>query len=390
MVIGAVLMLIFQSISVSEALSAINIDVLIFLFGMFCIVGALEISGFLEYAALKLLKRSKNAEKLLLFTILFVTITSAFLVNDTIVLLATPLIISACRTIKIKPLPFLLAVAFSANVGSALTPIGNPQNVLIKIVSGINFLWFIGQMIIPVILSTLAQFYLLKAVFKREMKVLIEPEKLPAIVPEKAIRNNDLMKRALAVMTFTVIGFFISDYIAFKLSYFALLGGCVILLIGNNRISILKKVDWKILVFFCGMFVLMKGFAESGVIDDIVSWINPFMFSNNSFISTGFICLISLGLSQLVSNVPFVALMVPIFASTEATSAQWLSLAAGSTLAGNATLIGAAANIIVLEAAESRGETFSFIEFTMVGIIFSLISIALFVLIAPLTIFILG
>jgi len=384
MLIGAILMVLLRVMTIDQAASSINLQVVIFLFGMFCVVGALDSSGALQFAALSLLRMAKTPERLLLAVIILVTVLSAFLVNDAIVLVMAPVVINACRTVKIRPTPFLFGVAFSSNIGSALTPIGNPQNLLIKVVSGIGTGWFMLNMFVPVVLSTIVQYYLLEALFRKQLHALEEFDK-SSFVPQSAVRDAVLFKRSMIISSFVVGGFLLSDLLRVELATVAVLGGGMILFLHNRRIEIVHRIDWTVIVFFSGMFVVMEGFSKSGILDLLAPSLVLQIFSVNSLTSILWIHLASAVLSQLVSNVPLVALFIPIFAEANAQPYHWLALASGSTLGGNGTLLGAAANIIVLESAEERGETFSFAEFARAGTILTAATVLISGLLLSLT-----
>jgi len=384
MLLGAVLMVLLRVLTVNQATSAINLQVIVFLFGMFCLVVALDQSGALQFAALSLLRMAKTSERLLLAVILSVTVMSAFLVNDAVVLVMTPIVISACRTAKVRSTPYLLSVAFSSNIGSALTPIGNPQNVLIKVVSGIGTGWFILNMLVPVVFSTVVQYYLLKTFFSKQLHAFEEFD-TRSIIPKQAIRDQALLERSVAIVTLTVVGFLLSDILNLELALLAVLGGGIVLFIQNRRIEIVRRIDWTVIIFFAGMFVVMEGFSKSGVLELMTPSLIPQFLSTNALVSILWIHFASTILSQLVSNVPLVAMFIPLFRAASAQPRHWLALASGSTLGGNGTLLGAAANVIVLESAEERGESFSFLEFAKVGAVLTAVTVLVSALLVALT-----
>lgn len=376
MLIGAVALLSLGIIDLPGAVASLNTGVLLFLFGTFLIVGIMIQTGLLQYLALSFLRMAWTPSHLLILVIGFVSLASAFLVNDAVVLVTTPLVITACSVAKLKKTPYLLAVALSSNIGSALTPIGNPQNVLIKIESGINTLFFIERMAVPVLLGTAAEYLILKTLYRRDLSVQFDFD-LPE--PKEALTNPRGAIAAGAIVAATVVGFLTSDVTGIPIALVAIIGGTAALLVTSNRRQVIKDIDWGTLIFFASMFIVMGTVAASGLLDGVISAFGSTLFAQGppSVIS---IFGLSLVVSQITSNVPFVALMLPVFNSVGASGSQWLALAAGSTLAGNLTLLGAAANIIVLEAAEARGSTFSFTEFLRAGLPTSLVTCAIAVL----------
>jgi len=373
MLLGAVALLSLGAVSLGEALMAINSQVILFLIGSFLIVGVMAQTGLLQAVAVAVLRRARTPSRLLLFVIAFVSVASAFLVNDAVVLVVTPIVIASCTIAGLKKTPYIIAVALSSNIGSALTPIGNPQNVLIKIESGISTLGFMGKMAIPVVLAVAAEYVVLKAIYRKEMSrgTVLE-------IPE---RGPDLMGKAewrmlIAITVGVMIGFITSDLTGVPIAIVALVGGTMALLLSPDRRESLKRIDWGTMVFFASMFVVMHSVEASGLLGFIIDPFRSWLFVGGVG-SVAAIFGLSIALSQLTSNVPFVAMMLPIFRSAGASPDQWLSLAAGSTLGGNLTLLGAAANVIVLEAAECKGESFSFIEFMKGGVPVTIISSAI-------------
>ncbi|MEM4657601.1 MAG: SLC13 family permease, partial [Candidatus Methanosuratincola sp.] len=363
MLVGAVALLAVGTMGLEEAVAAVNSEVLLFLFGTFLIVEAMVQVGLLQYLAVRFLSVAGTPKRLLLAVIVFVALASAFFVNDAVVLVMTPIVIAACGIAGVRKIPYILAVALSSNIGSALTPIGNPQNVLIKIESGVDTLLFMERMAVPVALGCAAEFLVLSFAYRRDLNGAFG---LSLPDPEKMLSSKDDAARVGAVAAATVVAFLSADLIGWPIALVALVGGTATLLLSRDRRQALRGVDWGTLVFFASMFVVMAGVEKSGLLSGVIEFFRPTLFSQGPE-SVASIFGLSLVASQITSNVPFVAIMLPAFKAAGATPSQWISLAAGSTLAGNLTLLGAAANIIVLEAAENKGETFSFWEFLRVG-----------------------
>ncbi len=373
MLIGAMLFIGLGLMSLDDALAVINANVMLFLVGTFLVVEVMVQTGLLQYLAIKFIQAAKGPSRLLLLVIVFVGIASAFLVNDAVVLVMTPIVIAACSLVGARKMPYLIAVALSSNIGSALTPIGNPQNVLIKIESGIGTLGFMGKMAIPVALGLAIEYLILRAIYRRDLQGQFECS-LPDARENITNRSGALAVGGIAVAV--VLGFITSDLTGWPIALTAIVGGSAALLISGDRRRTVKGIDWGTIVFFASMFVVMGAVERSG----LVTWlIEPF---SSTLFAGGWESVISIfglsaAVSQVTSNVPFVAIMLPIFRAAAADPGQWLALAAGSTLAGNLTLLGAASNVIVLEAAESRGETFSFTEFLRAGLPIGLVTMAI-------------
>jgi len=364
MLLGAILFLTLGIISLNDAFRLINMNILAFLFGTFAMVEVMAQTGLLQYLAIRFLRTAKTPARLLLITIIFVGFASAFLVNDAVVLVMTPIAISACAFSKVRTVPYLLAVAFASNIGSALTPIGNPQNILIKIASSTDTIYWFSRMALPTVLGICSAYFILRWVYRKDVGGSFSGE-LPEPGTMLTNRTGAIAIGVIAVAT--VLGFLTSDLTGVPIAMVALAGGFAALLISSERGKAVKEIDWGTLIFFAAMFIVMGTVASSGLLDYLFAPFTGTLFASGSS-SVLSIFGMSLLVSQVTSNVPFVAIALPVFLNAKAGSAKWLSLAAGSTLAGNATLLGAAANIIVLEAAERRGSSFSYAEFLKAGI----------------------
>ncbi|MRN60661.1 MAG: citrate transporter [Nitrosopumilales archaeon] len=394
MLIGAAVMIGLQVISLEDAFKAINLDVIIFLFGMFSIVSALDKSGVLKFVAVKMLSKAGNdLNSILLVFVIGFGIISAFLVNDTIALLGIPLIVHISRQISIRPTVLFIALAFGISIGSVMTPIGNPQNLLIAIKSNIPlpFLTFLRWLFIPTIVNLFLTYFILKVYFKEELskvphnrvgdgeKVMDNDEQL---LLTNAITNPRLAKISVIILLFTVAGFVISEVLQFlfhvvyfSISVIAVLGATAIYAFSRERRELMYNVNYSVLVFFAAMFVFTSALWTSGLIPEIMMHIpNPVANNNNNdnvIRNNAIISVVSVTLSQILSNVPFIVLYNNVMINNGFNAddvSQWMMLAAASTIAGNLTIFGAASNIIIIEAAESRGvKAFSFFEFLKIG-----------------------
>jgi Na+/H+ antiporter NhaD/arsenite permease-like protein len=417
MLIGAALMVALQVIGISDAFKAVNLQVIVFLFGMFSIVSALERTGVLQLVAAKMLARAKTPSQLLMIFVVGMGILAAFLVNDTIALLGIPLAVHIAKSAKIKPSLLLLALAFGITVGSVMTPIGNPQNLLISIDSGmpVPFLTFLFYLSLPTLANLFVTYLILRVYFRKDLPMILSNALTEAEVIGKDNNggadhffssslsscnkmNNDnnnyyyldrQARLAIYITVATLGGFIISEIlhmlnvVNFDLSIVAILGATALYALSQERTQILRKVDYSVLVFFAAMFVVTSALWQSGAVSIITGWLpNPSPLDKMQ--SLGVITSASLLLSQVLSNVPFVGLYNFVmvnsgFGGTH--TGQWLMLAAASTIAGNLTILGAASNVIVIEAAEARGvRAFSFLEFAKVGAIITAANIAIYYL----------
>jgi Na+/H+ antiporter NhaD/arsenite permease-like protein len=404
MLIGASLMVGLHVIDTGNALKAINLDVIIFLFGLFSIVSALDRSGVLKYVAAKMLDRANsNVNSIMFIFVIGFGSLSAFLVNDAIALLGIPLVIHISKQIRVRPTVLFIALAFGISIGSVMTPVGNPQNLLIVIRSGISlpFLTFIKWLIIPTILNLFLTYFILKVYFKKDLsKAVKEGNSRSEIILTKdsellsanVITNPYLAKISVIILLLTIAGFIISEVLQFlfhtvylNISGIAALGAIALYALSNERREMLYNVDYSVLVFFAAMFVFTAALWTSGLIPAIMSKIpNPVPDHNYRITNNAIISIVSLTLSQILSNVPFVALYnnVMIYNGFNADDvSQWMMLASASTIAGNLTIFGAASNIIIIEAAEFKGvRAFSYIEFIKIGLMVTMINIVVYYL----------
>lgn len=378
---GAVSILLLNCISLKEAYAAINLDVIFFLLGMFSLVSALEVSGLLRYITLRILTFANSPEKVLLLILVGLGTLSAFLMNDTIALVATPIVIDLAREMSVNPTPFLIALAFAVSIGSAMTPMGNPQNLLIALASGMesplfSFLLYLAP---PTIINYFATYLILKFYYRNELSRAVKPPN-PAL--EGAITDLRLAKLAGCATILTMLGFFslsLLNVLGYRTDLnfgtVALLGAAVVFALSPRSRDIMRNVNWSIIVFFISMFIVMRAVWNTGLIKLFASSL-PQPNHGGSPMDIVSIVVVSTLLSQLMSNVPFVAIYVNLMKDLgfgPSDTKAWAALAGASTLAGNLTILGAASTIIILEASEERGYTFSFFEYFKIGSIVTLV-----------------
>ncbi|MGI0062832.1 MAG: SLC13 family permease, partial [Nitrosotalea sp.] len=362
----------------------------IFIIGMISIVSALEKSGVLKLLSIKMLSKAKTPNSLLMMFVVGMGLLSAFLVNDSIALMGIPLVIYISKHLGIKPNVFLIALAFGVTVGSVMTPIGNPQNLLIALQSGItlpltNFIKFLA---LPTLVNLFLTFFILKIYFKKDLlqaHVALNSK----IVEDYKIENHSLAKLSIIILVITIAGFFVSEILHYahlaeiRISIVAMAGAIALYALSGDRREILKGVHYSVLVFFVAMFVVTAALWSSGAISMFMKYL-PTPDPNDVFQSNALISAYSVTLSQILSNVPFVALYNYILIGAGFTGthvAQWMMLAAASTIAGNLTILGAASTIIIIQATESKGvRAFTFLEFLKIGSVVTVANLAVYYL----------
>ena len=370
---GAVAMILFGVLTFEEAVLAIDFNTIALLLGMMIIIVVLELDGFFTFIAEKTISLSKSRNQLLIIIVFVTGIASAFLVNDAVVLLFTPVIIQICRSAKLNPIPYLIAEILSSNVGSAMTITGNPQNILIGMQSGISYSKFLLHLLPVSFLGMILIIPLTKIFFRKEFKngaqLVFEGNEFNY--------NFQSMKFSVPIFLGIIILFFFHHTLDLSIPLIALAGASLILILGKIKPSkVIKEVDWVLLLFFAGLFIVVQGIEKVGILDQ---FIDNTPISNNL---EGIVSLhaLSLVLSQIVSNVPYTILMLPILKSASS-DLLWLSLASAATLAGNATIIGAVANLIVIEVAKKYDIEIGFWQFFKIGFLITVITLLLSILI---------
>ncbi|MFZ0211937.1 MAG: SLC13 family permease [Candidatus Acidiferrales bacterium] len=380
---GAVAMVLFGVLSLDDAYRAVSWDTIIFLLGIMILVAHFQVSHFFDWIALRVAAIARTRFQLLVLLVFTTGILAAFFVNDTICLMFTPIILMLTDRLKLPKLPYLIALATSANIGSVMSVTGNPQNALVGVTAHFTFLGFLGRLAPVSVVGLLLNIALLSFFFRHQLwdapalELAFEPA--PDSANEAAPQNNValvpvvvnralLLKCALAALLVLVL--WIMNF-SFPLAAAAV--GAFILIIGRVKSEIiLRRVDWELLLFFASLFVVMQGFENSGATGYLIRFFEPGLrggVASQLFAVSGTM----LALSNLVSNVPAVLLIRPVVNSLPHAHAVWLAVASSSTLAGNATPISSVANLIVIQLAAKRTKV-TFWEFTRVGIAITVVT----------------
>jgi Na+/H+ antiporter NhaD/arsenite permease-like protein len=365
MLLGAFAVLAAGEITIPAALQAINLDVILFLFGMFVVGAAMDLSGYLSHLSHKAFGKTGSVDGLILSVLFGAGIASAFLMNDTLAIIGTPVMLALSKRHNISPKLMLLALAFAVTLGSVPSPIGNPQNLLIAVNGSMEnpFVSFLVYLLIPTVINLLLAYLLLKVFYRKDFhKIPLEHSRDRMSDPRLARLSRASLILAALMIFVKISTVYTGGAADFRLTYISIAGALPILAFSPRRIEILKKTDWSTLIFFASMFVLMQSVWDSGFFQELIE------DSHVPISSIPAILLISVLLSQFISNVPLVALYMPMLLQAGAGTKEMVALAAGSTVAGNLFILGAASNIIIIQNAETRGETLSFTEFAKVGI----------------------
>jgi Na+/H+ antiporter NhaD/arsenite permease-like protein len=359
-IIGASLMVILGVLTIQDAYDAIDYKTILILFGMMILIANLRLSGFFGIV-LSFLSRNLRNPLVLFYALIFVSgLLSAFFVNDTVCLIFTPFILELTRRMNVNPKPYLLALAMSANIGSAATITGNPQNIIIGAASGISYSEFFVKLF-PVSLIGLVIAGLVIHFFYRDD---IKSE----IVEIKDIRykyNKALVIKSSLMALLTVVLFFLNVPM-----HIVAIGVGAFLLI-TRRVKpekVYSLVDFELLILFIGLFIVVRGFENSIVFGEMVNYVKQVVNTPLSLVVSSAL------LSNIVSNVPAVLIFKPMMGSLFNSQDAWLYLAMSSTFAGNLTILGSIANIIVIESASPKVKI-SFLEYLKIGVPVTILSI---------------
>lgn len=376
MLIGALFVLFTGQISWTNAWRALDFNILGYLFGVFVLGQALEESGFLKRASYYFFRLAKGPRTFILLIFLLLGFGSAILMNDTVAIMATPILLHIARDSKIDVRPLLLALAYAVTIGSVMSPVGNPQNLLIAIKGPFQepFIAFFSHLFIPTVICLFVGVGFILWFYRRELAehhldIELEPMNDMRLA---RISQVSLLLLVLLIILKIITGIWPNGF-TIKFSWIAIISALPILLFSRRRWRVVKQMDWGTMVFFATMFVLMQSVWDAGVFQSIVN-------DNHLNITTvPAILSISATVSQLISNIPLVVLYLPLLLHHGATTQQLLALAAGSTIAGNFLIMGAASNVIIIQNCESRGEHgFSFLEFAKVGIPLGLVNLLVY------------
>jgi Na+/H+ antiporter NhaD/arsenite permease-like protein len=357
--LGTVLMVACGVLTPEQAYRAVDYDTLVLLLGMSLISAYLYLAGFFDWTADWVLRAAKTPQRLLFYLVLTASVLSALLVNDTICFMLTPLVVAVVVRGRLPLLPYLLALAMSANIGSACTLVGNPQNMIIGHLSKIPFANF-SLSLLPVSIAGLAvEFAILSFAFSKTLRAAsIQP-------PEAVPRRID---RKLIGLTFGVLALVFGGFLAgLNLSWTALAGAALVMVLARRDThEVFRLVDWNLLFFFAGLFIVVEGLASTGLPDQIYQRLHGLLGSSPAAQAWN-LTWFSVAGSNIFSNVPFVLVAgkwIPGFANPEL---MWKVMALATTFAGNLTILGSVANIIVVESARHHIKI-GFWDYAKIGI----------------------
>ncbi|TDE57186.1 hypothetical protein E1295_08645 [Nonomuraea mesophila] len=387
---GAAIMLVIHATDAGAAFfdehSGIDWNVIFLLLGMMIIVGVLKQTGVFEFLAIWAAKQARGRPfRLMALLIVITACASALLDNVTTVLLIAPVTFLVCERLALPVAPYLIAEALASNIGGAATLVGDPPNIIIASRAGLTFNDFLVHMA-PLIVVLVAVFiglcrWLFRSAFTYDPERAAE---IMALNEREAIADHRLLRQSLAVLVLVMAAFVLHPVLHYEPSVVALLGAGV--LVAATRVTTeeaIAEVEWPTLVFFAGLFVMVGGLVETGVIG-LVSEAAAEATGGQMALSAMVLLWGSAVLSAVVDNIPYVATMSPIVADLvqaagggEQAQVLWWALAIGADLGGNATAVGAAANVVILGIAARNGSPISFWQFTKYGLVVTFVTVAL-------------
>jgi len=378
---GAAAMVVLGALDQEQAVDAVDWPTLGLLAGMMVIVALTEPTGVFTYVALRATQLSRGNPVLLVFLLAVVTgVLSAFLDNLTSILLVVPIALLIADLLRIPPVPLVLVLVLASNIGGTATLIGDPPNILIgSHRPELSFTDFIVNLAPVAILTLVVVSAILAFVYRDTLRP--DPERAAQIAtldPARDLRAAKRVKRTLAVLLGTIVAFFLHSPLHVEPAVVALVGATVMLFVAADDVDdALGRVEWSTLMFFLGLFVMVGGLVEQGVIDEVAVWLSD--VTEGSSTAEGLVILWgSAAGSALVDNIPFTTAMLPVVDSIqgdEFDDGLWWALALGACFGGNATIVAAAANVAATGILERTGNRVSFVEFLRVGIPVTVLSL---------------
>jgi Na+/H+ antiporter NhaD/arsenite permease-like protein len=376
---GAGLMLLFRIVDAHDAFHSeelgVDWNVILLLTGMMIIVGVLRQTGLFEYLAIWAARRSRGRPFVVLVLLIVITaVASALLDNVTTILLVAPVTVLIAERFGVPAAPFLVAEVLASNIGGTATLIGDPPNIIIGSAAGLSYNDFLVNLA-PLVVVLLVVFIAMSRWLFRDA-LHFRPERVDEVLgldPKETLVGGTLLPKALAVLGVVTITFALQEVLHYEPSVVALLGAGTLLLIAPDQLQeATQEIEWGTLLFFVGLFVMVGALVKIGVIEDLARVVVD-VTGGNLLLATVLLVLVSAVLSAIVDNIPYVATMAPLVATLSAelpgdTTVLWWALAIGADLGGNATSIGASANVVALGVAERSGFKVRFSQFLAYGV----------------------
>lgn len=381
--LGGSLVVVVGIIDQEEAFAAIDLNVIFLLAGMMILAGILRRTGFFQWVAIRSVKVARGEPYRLLLILSVVTaLLSAFLDNVTTVVLLAPVTLYIANVLRVSPLPFLIAEILASNIGGAATLIGDPPNILIGSAADLGFDDFLLNMAPAAVLVFIAFLAMTYWFFGRDL--VVDPatrDSVLALDEREVLTDPGLLRLSLGVIGATVIGFLLAKPLALEPGAIALLGAAALMLLSRAEVEeVLHEVEWATLLFFVGLFMLVEAVVHVGIVGAVADGLIDATEGNPVVTTLGLVWLSGIA-SAIIDNIPYTAAMIPVVQDLGAAGVPieplWWALALGACFGGNATIVGASANVVVANLAGRADHPITFSQFLKYGLPVTAVSLAI-------------
>ena len=381
--LGGTAVVVLGIVDQEEAFGAIDLNVIFLLAGMMTMAAILRRTGFFQWLAIRSVKVAGGEPyRLLIVLSLVCAALSALLDNVTTVVLIAPVTLYIASVLRVSPVPFLISEILASNIGGTATLIGDPPNILIGSAAGLGFAEFLANMA-PIALAILVVYVgLTRVLFGRDLRVHDDVrEAVLALDEAEVLTEPRLLRLSLSVIGVTIAGFLLAGPLGLEAGTIALLGAAVLLLLSGLEVeSVLRDVEWPTLLFFVGLFMLVEAVVHVGIIGALADSLIRLTGGDATVTTLGLLWISGIG-SAIIDNIPYTATMIPVVQQLGAAGMPieplWWSLALGACLGGNATIVGASANVVVANMARRAGHEISFVAFLRYGLLVTFVSLVM-------------
>lgn len=365
--------------------TGIDWNVIFLLLGMMIIVGIIHKTGLFEFLAITAIKKSNGNPKVaLVYLMILTSLASAILDNVTTILLAVPMTLVVTKYLNVSPIPFILAQVFVSNIGGAATLVGDPPNIIIASKAGLSFNSFLVHMAPMVLLVLAVVIPLIIFLFRRELiNTAADRASIMQLSAHSFLKDSVLLKKSVTVLALVMVAFILHSVVHIEPSVIALFGaGILVAISGLKPRDYVQDVEWATLIFFAGLFIMVGALVNVGALAEFSQYLKE-LFGSDTKMAASVILGLSAVLSGLIDNIPYVASMSPVISDLSVglvgrqEHVLWWSMAFGADFGGNATIIGASANVVAIGMAAKAGHHISFWKFAKYGIIVTAVSIAM-------------
>jgi len=374
--LGASLVILLKLVDQREAFAFVDFNVIFLLAGMMIIANVMAKTGVFQWIAVEAVRRAEGQPyRLLLLTSVITAVVSAFLDNVTTVVLLTPITFFVAQRLGTSPVPFLVSQVIASNIGGTATLIGDPPNIIIGSQMGKDFNDFLVNLT-PVVTAALVVYLIIaRWLFRDELRAAtsaLEPDDIARLVEEeRKIVNVPLMRISLGVMALTILGFLFSRALGLEGATIAMTGAVVLMIVAREDVhEIFNTVEWPTLFFFIGLFIIVGAVVKAGIISDLATTVLSWTGGRTDLAALAVLWMSGF-ISAIVDNIPYTVTMVPLIQqlgqSVDREPLIW-ALALGANLGGNATVIGASANVVVASMSEARGHPITFVQYLRYGV----------------------